>query len=148
MLQVQEAAIDQLHPWARNARTHSKRQVRKISDSITRFGFNNPVLVDDALNIIAGHGRVLAAQQLGMTSVPTILLSHMSETDKRAYVIADNQLATKAGWDREILATELQGLVDLGFEVELDGLRDRRGRPHDRGLAGSNHRRRGRRRDS
>src|SRR5258707_12534495 len=86
-----------------------------------RFGFNNPILTDDNLQIIAGHGRLEAAKLLGMTAVPSIRLSHMSATEKRDYIIADNEIALKAGWDREILAIELQGLIDLGFEVELTG---------------------------
>jgi hypothetical protein len=86
-----------------------------------RFGFNNPVLIDDQQQIIAGHGRVAAAKQLGISVVPTVKLSHLSETEKRAYVLADNRLAEKAGWDREILAIELQALVELDFEVELTG---------------------------
>jgi hypothetical protein len=86
-----------------------------------RFGFTNPILTDDNLQIIAGHGRLEAAKLLGMTAVPSIRLSHMSATEKRAYIIADNEIALKAGWDRETLAIELQGLIDLGFEVELTG---------------------------
>jgi ParB-like chromosome segregation protein Spo0J len=85
-----------------------------------RFGFTNPILTDDNSQIIAGHGRLEAARLLGMATVPSIRLSHMSEIEKRAYVIADNEIALKAGWDREILAIELQGLIDLGFEVEFD----------------------------
>lgn len=110
-----------LAPYQRNARTHSKRQITQIAKSINAFGFNNPVLIDDELGIIAGHGRVKAALQLGLTSVPCLRLSHLSEAEKRAYIIADNQLATKAGWDREIQALELQGLIDLGFDVTLTG---------------------------
>lgn len=110
-----------LAPYERNARTHSKRQINQIAKSITAFGFNNPVLIDDKLGIIAGHGRVQAAIQLGLTAVPCLRLSHLSEAEKRAYIIADNQLATKAGWDREIQALELQGLIDLGFDVTLTG---------------------------
>jgi DNA modification methylase len=120
-LQIEQTAIHALLPCDRNARTHSKRQIRQIAESIRKFGFNNPVLTDDKLGIIAGHGRVEAAKLLGVTMVPTVRLSHLSDTERRAYVIADNALATKAGWDREILAIELQGLIDLGFEVELTG---------------------------
>lgn len=113
--------IATLKPYARNARTHSKKQLNQIAKSIQRFGFTNPVLVSDDLEIIAGHGRVAAAKLIGMTSVPTLALSHLSEAERRAYVLADNKLALNAGWDSEILALELQGLVDLGFEVELTG---------------------------
>jgi ParB-like nuclease domain len=104
-----------------NARTHSKKQIRQIAESIRRFGFNNPVLVDDGGMIIAGHGRVEAAKLLGINDVPTVRLSHLSATEKRAYVLADNRLAEKAGWDREVLAVELKTLIDLDFEVELTG---------------------------
>jgi DNA modification methylase len=120
-LQIEQTPIHALRPQDRNARTHSKRQIRQIADSVKRFGFTNPILTDDNLQIIAGHGRHEAAKLLGMTTVPSIRLSHMSETEKRAYVIADNAIALKADWDREILAIELQGLIDLGFEVELTG---------------------------
>ncbi len=113
--------IADLKPYSRNARTHSKKQVRQIADSIERFGFNNPVLVSDAGEIIAGHGRVMAAKLLGMSEVPTLALSHLSETERRAYVLADNKLALNAGWDTEILAIELQGLIDLDFDVEVAG---------------------------
>lgn len=110
-----------LKPYARNARTHSKRQIAQIAKSITAFGFNNPVLIDDDLMIIAGHGRVQAAILLGLKEVPCLKLSHLSDAEKRAYVLADNQLATKAGWDRELLALEFQGLIDLGFDVTIAG---------------------------
>jgi len=112
---------DSLTPYKGNARTHSRRQIRQIGKSITRFGFTNPVLIDDNGEIIAGHGRVEAAKLLGLTAVPALRLSHLSDAEKRAYVTADNRLAELAGWDKEILAIELQGLLDLNFEVELTG---------------------------
>jgi DNA modification methylase len=117
----EDLLIRDLRPYPSNARTHSKRQIRQIARSIQRFGFCNPVLIDDNNQIIAGHGRVEAAKLLGMESVPTRRLSHLSEADKRAYILADNQLAAKAGWDKELLAIELQGLIDLDFEIELTG---------------------------
>jgi len=120
-LQIEQTPIHALRPHRQNARTHSNRQLRQIANSIRRFGFCNAILVDDDLTILAGHGRVEAATQLGLTSVPTVRLSHLSEADKRAYVIADNRLAEKAGWDRNLLAIELQDLIDIGFEVELTG---------------------------
>ena len=89
-LQIEQTPVHALKPQDRNARTHSKRQVRQIADSMKRFGFNNPILTDDNLQIIAGHGRLEAAKLLGMTAVPSIRLSHMSATEKRAYIIADN----------------------------------------------------------
>src|SRR5882757_2465296 len=110
-----------LRPYARNARTHSPKQIKQIARSIERFGFNNPLLIDDEDQIIAGHGRLLAAQQLNMKTVPCVRLSHLNEADKKAYVIADNRLAEKSGWDNEILAIELQHLVDIGFDVDLTG---------------------------
>ena len=119
--QVVERPISELRAYSRNARTHSKKQVQQIASSIGRFGFNNPVLISDDGQIIAGHGRVEAAKLLGWKSVPTIALAHLSETERRAYVLADNKLAQNAGWDKEILAIELQGLVDLQFDVELTG---------------------------
>jgi DNA modification methylase len=113
--------IGDLSTNPRNARTHSARQVREIARSIERFGFNNPVLVDEDNRIIAGHGRVAAAKSLGRQRVPTLRIDHLSEQEKRAFIIADNRLAEKAGWDREILAIELQGLIDLNFDLELTG---------------------------
>lgn len=119
--QIVETPISRLRPYPGNARTHSKKQVQQIAASISRFGFNNPVLVSDAGAIIAGHGRVEAAKLLGWRTVPTIALSHLSDAERRAYVLADNKLALNAGWDKEILAIELQALVDLEFDVELTG---------------------------
>jgi DNA modification methylase len=122
-LTVTYEEIQNLVPYARNARTHSKRQIRQIADSIHAFGFTNPVLVNRSRVIIAGHGRVDAAKLLGMNSVPTICLENLNEDEIRAYVLADNRLAEKAGWDHSILAIELQHLtaVDLGFEVAITG---------------------------
>ena len=110
-----------LHPNSSNARIHSARQIRQIARSIERFGFTNPVLIDGNDKIICGHGRVAGAQLLGLTTVPTLKIEHLNDEEVRAYVIADNRLAEKAGWNKEILAIELQGLLDLNFEVELTG---------------------------
>ncbi|MEQ8193213.1 MAG: DNA methyltransferase [Rhodospirillales bacterium] len=118
---IEDRPIAALRPYAGNARTHSKRQVRQLANSITRFGFTNPVLIADDDTILAGHGRILAAKHLGMTHVPTVRLSHLTAAERRAYVIADNKLALNAGWDQDLLAVELQALVDLDFEVELTG---------------------------
>jgi DNA modification methylase len=118
---IERVPLDALKPYPRNTRTHSKRQIEQIARSIDRFGFTNPVLVDDELTIIAGHGRVEAAKRLGLGDVPIIRLSRMSAADIRAYRIADNRLAELAGWDNELLAIELQGLSELGFDVELTG---------------------------
>jgi len=111
----------ELRPYSRNARTHSRKQIRQIADSIERFGFTNPVLVSDEGEIIAGHGRVEAAKLLGLATVPTLRLSHLSAEERRAYVLADNKLALNAGWDQDILAIELQALIDLDFDVTLTG---------------------------
>lgn len=111
----------ELRPYSRNARTHSRKQLRQIAESIERFGFTNPVLVSDDSEIIAGHGRVEAAKLLGLTTVPTLRLSHLSAEERRAYVLADNKLALNAGWDQDILAIELQALIDLDFDVTLTG---------------------------
>src|SRR5467141_5351820 len=120
-MNVEYTLVRDLRPYAHNARSHSRKQIDQIAKSIKRFGFCNPVLIDDEKQIVAGHGRVEAAKLLGIDAVPTVRLSHLSEADKRAYILADNKLAEKAGWDREILAIELQALIDLDFDVELTG---------------------------
>jgi DNA modification methylase len=113
--------LGELIPYARNPRTHSDAQVAQIAASIREFGWTNPVLVDGKSGIIAGHGRVLAARKLGLERVPVIELAHMSEAQKRAYVLADNQLALNAGWDQELLRLELADLSELGFDLGLIG---------------------------
>ena len=100
---IETVPIGTLRPWARNARTHSRKQIRQIADSIQRFGFTNPVLIDEHDCILAGHGRVQAAGLLGMDHVPCRLIASLSEAEKRAYILADNKLALNAGWDEEIL---------------------------------------------
>src|ERR1700690_1467878 len=104
---IEHWLLDNLIPWARNPRTHSDAQITQIAASIAEFGFNNPILVDTKAGIITGHGRLLAARKLGLQEVPVIVLDHLSEAQKRAYIIADNQLALNAGWDDEILRSEL-----------------------------------------
>src|SRR5215207_3229791 len=104
---VERWPIERLVPYARNARTHSPAQVAQIAASIREFGFTNPILVDGARGVIAGHGRLLAARQLGMQEVPTLELSHLSPAQRRAYVLADNRLALSAGWDEDLLRLEL-----------------------------------------
>jgi DNA modification methylase len=113
--------VEALRPYGANARTHSRKQIKQIAASIERFGFTNPILVSDDGEIIAGHGRAEAAKILGIRSVPTLALSHLSPEERRAYVLADNKLALNAGWDRGILALELEGLIDLGFDVSVTG---------------------------
>ncbi|KAA2237077.1 site-specific DNA-methyltransferase [Salinarimonas soli] len=120
-LAISYRALDSLIPYARNARTHSDAQVAQIAASIREFGWTNPILVDGANGVIAGHGRLLAARKLALTSVPVIELASLSEAQKRAYVLADNKLALNAGWDEEVLALEVADLVALGVDVELTG---------------------------
>ena len=120
-LQVAWRPLGELIPYARNPRTHSDAQVAQIAASIREFGWTNPVLVDGSNGIIAGHGRVLAARKLGLERAPVIELAHMSEAQKRAYVLADNQLALNAGWDEALLRLELADLRDLGVDLGLIG---------------------------
>lgn len=115
------ASVENLIPYARNSRTHSDEQVAKIAASIKEFGFTNPVLTDGANGIIAGHGRVMAAQRLGLKEVPIIELDHLDENQKRAYIIADNRLALDAGWDNDMLRIEFDALEDVGFDLDLTG---------------------------
>jgi DNA modification methylase len=118
---VEHVSVRSLKPYPGNARRHTKAQIKQIAASIERFGFTNPVLITDDGVIVAGHGRVAAAKLLGMETVPAARLSHLNEAERRAYVIADNKLALNAGWNRDMLAIELQGLVDLDFDIELTG---------------------------
>lgn len=128
-MEVTNKHIDLLIPYARNARTHDDAQIAQIAGSIKEFGFNNPILIDKDNGIIAGHGRVMAARKLGLTEVPTILLDHLSETQRKAYILADNRIAINSTWDNEMLSLELMDIKDdvslamLGFNVdELDAL--------------------------
>jgi len=120
-LHIEMFPAAQLRPWAKNARTHSRKQVKQIAESIRSFGFTNPILIDSGNTILAGHGRVEAAKLLGMADVPCVRLEHMTPEQKRAYVLADNKLALNAGWDDEILAEELRGLLEIDFNVEITG---------------------------
>ena len=115
---------DRLVPYAKNARTHSPEQVAQIAASIVEFGFVNPILVDSTHGIIAGHGRLLAARKLGLAEVPVVVLGHLSEIQRRAYVIADNQLALNAGWNDELLRGVLESLGADGFNLSLVGFSD------------------------
>jgi DNA modification methylase len=119
--QLEYLPLASLAPYARNARTHSPAQITQLVASIKEFGFTNPVLIDAQGGIIAGHGRVLAAQQVGMVTVPCLRLGHLTETQKRAYIIADNKLALNAGWDMDLLAQELAALRLEDFELDLLG---------------------------
>ncbi len=119
--QIESVNIADLIPYARNSRTHSDEQVAQIAASIREFGFTNPVLIDADGGIIAGHGRIMAARKLGLADVPCIRLGHLTEAQKRAYVIADNKLALNAGWDNEMLLVEFAELKDLDFDLDLTG---------------------------
>jgi DNA modification methylase len=123
-MQIKEVAVDKLIPYAKNSRTHSPEQVAQIAASIKEFGFRNPILVD-GVGIIAGHGRLMAAQKLNLDKVPTIDCSDMTESQKKAYIIADNKLAMNAGWDNEFLTLELKNLEDEGFDLSLTGFDDK-----------------------
>lgn len=112
--------LSMLRPWKNNARTHSRKQVRQIVKSIQTFGFTNPILIDGDNNILAGHGRALAAGELGMEDVPCLRIEYMSDDQKRAYVLADNKLALNAGWDEDLLALELGELFSSDVEFDLD----------------------------
>lgn len=116
--------IEKLRPYARNARTHSEEQIAQIAASIAEFGFNAPILVDSDAGIVAGHGRLLAARKLGLSEVPVVVLDHLSETQRRAYIIADNKLALNAGWDEKLLAQELRDLEKEGLDLALVGFSD------------------------
>jgi len=121
MIQVEQVNIDALIPYARNSRTHSDAQVAQIAGSIKEFGFTNPVLIDEDGGIIAGHGRVLAARHLRLNEVPCIKLSHLTDAQKQAYVIADNKLALNAGWDFDLLKIEVSELSSMDFDLSLLG---------------------------
>ncbi len=123
-LTIKSRPVSELEPYARNARTHSDRQVDQIAASIEAFGFNNPVLVDDGGGIIAGHGRVLAARKLGLEAVPTIRLGHLTETQRRAFILADNRIAESANWDDNLLSLEMADLAELDIDVSLTGFTD------------------------
>ena len=120
-MQIKNVPVEQLIPYVKNSRTHSDAQVAQIAASIKEFGWTNPILVDGENGVIAGHGRLLAARKLGHKEVPVIELAHMTDSQKRAYVIADNQLAMNAGWDTAILSLELADLKDQGFDLDVLG---------------------------
>jgi DNA modification methylase len=121
---IEHWPLDRLIPFARNPRTHSDAQIAQIAASIAAFGFNNPILVDTKAGILAGHGRLLAARKLQLAEVPVIVLDHLTDAQKRAYILADNQLALNAGWDETLLAAELAALQDEEFDVGLIGFAD------------------------
>jgi hypothetical protein len=118
---IEQIKTSALIPYARNSRTHSEAQVAQIAGSIREFGFTNPVLIDAENGIIAGHGRIMAAQKLGLAEVPCIRLDHLTETQRKAYIIADNKLALNSGWDEELLGLELADLREADFDLDLTG---------------------------
>lgn len=120
-LSITNLKISELKPYSRKARTHSRKQIRQIARSIEEFGFLNPIIVDENNEIIAGHGRVEAAKLIGLNEVPTVQIGHLSAAQKKAYILTDNRLAELAGWDKEILTVELQGLQAEGFDVVITG---------------------------
>jgi hypothetical protein len=117
----EKVSIDKLIPYARNSRTHSKEQILQLRSSLREFGFINPVLADKDYNIIAGHGRVIAAKEEGIAEVPVVFVEHLTEAQKRAYIIADNRLALSAGWDADMLSVELADLQGADFDISLLG---------------------------
>src|SRR5690606_33657985 len=124
ILHADSHTLDSLVPYARNARTHSEAQLAEIAGSIREFGFTNPVLISEDGTLIAGHGRVLAARLLGMETVPSIVLTGLSESQRRALVLADNRIALNAGWDESLLALELSDLKEAGYDLGIMGFED------------------------
>ena len=124
MLTINYKATGELIPYINNSRTHSEQQVQQVAASIKEFGFTNPILIDEQEGIIAGHGRLLAAQMLKLDEVPTIMLEGLTDAQKKAYVIADNQLALNAGWDLDSLKLEIEGLREFDFDIDLLGFDD------------------------
>ena len=117
--------INKLVPYANNARTHNKEQILKLRSSLREFGFVNPVIIDKNYNVLAGHGRIMAAKEEGITEVPCVYVDHFTEAQKKAYILADNRMALDAGWDDELLAVEMEELQNLGFDLDLTGFDDR-----------------------
>ena len=113
--------IDKLVPYANNARTHNKEQILKLRSSLREFGFVNPVIIDREYNVLAGHGRIMAAKEEGIAEVPCVYADHLTEAQKKAYILADNRMALDAGWDDELLSVEMQELQELGFDLGLTG---------------------------
>ena len=124
MLSIKYKATGELIPYVNNSRIHSEQQVQQVAASIKEFGFTNPILIDEQEGIIAGHGRLLAAQMLKLDEVPTIMLEGLTEAQRKAYVIADNQLALNAGWDLDSLRLEIDRLGELDFDISLLGFDD------------------------
>lgn len=121
MLKIEYVATDDLIPYVNNSRTHSESQIKQIAASIREFGFTNPILIDEGGSVIAGHGRLVAAELLDLDEVPTITLEGLTEAQRKAYVIADNKLALNSGWDDELLKIEIETLKNLDFDLDILG---------------------------
>lgn len=119
--QIERVAIEKLIPYVNNAKEHSEEQIIKIASSIREFGFVNPVLIDKELNIIAGHGRVMAAKKLKMSEVPCVFVEGLSDAQRKAYILADNRLGELAGWDMELVKSELEILLENDFDIDVTG---------------------------
>ena len=119
--QMQLVDINKLIPYVNNARTHSPEQITKLRSSLREFGFINPVLIDRKYNVLAGHGRIAAAKEEGITEVPCVFVEHLSEAQKKAYILADNRMAMDAGWDTDLLLVEMESLKDMGFDIGMTG---------------------------
>ena len=123
--EMQLISVSQLIPYQNNARTHSKEQINKLRASIREFGFVNPVIIDREYNVIAGHGRIAAAREEGITEVPCVFVDHLTEAQKKAYILADNRMALDAGWDEDLLRVELEALEEMGYDLGLTGFDDK-----------------------
>ena len=123
--EMQLVDISKLIPYQNNARTHSKEQINKLRSSLREFGFVNPVIVDRAYNVIAGHGRIAAAREEGIAQVPCVFVDHLTEAQKKAYILADNRMALDAGWDEDLLRVELEALEEMGYDLGLTGFNDK-----------------------
>ena len=123
--EMQLISVAQLIPYQNNARTHSKEQINKLRASIREFGFVNPVIIDREYNVIAGHGRIAAAREEGITEVPCVFVDHLTEAQKKAYILADNRMALDAGWDEDMLRVELEALEEMGYDLGLTGFDDK-----------------------
>jgi len=121
MNKIEQISVDVLIPYSNNARTHSDDQVTQIASSIKEFGFNNPILVDKENGVIAGHGRLMAAKKLGLDKVPCIRLEHLTDAQRKAFILADNKIALNSGWDYDLLKVEVENLSDSDFRLELLG---------------------------
>ena len=121
--EMQLVDIDKLIPYVNNARTHSKEQITKLRSSLREFGFVNPIIIDKDFNVIAGHGRICAAKEEGIKEVPCVFADHLTEAQKKAYIIADNRMAEDSGWDEELLKVEMEALQDMGFDLSMTGVK-------------------------